>query len=303
MRQFHREPLVHFLFIGAALFLAHYLIQAPSAATPESIVISKGIVESLKQNFSATENREPTMSEVDGLIRDYIREEVSEREAVKLGLDKDDSVIRARLVEKMDFLVRDTFQVPEPTEAEMKQYYEAHLDQFEIPAQISFRHVLFSTARRSDAKADAQAALPSLSESTSAAEAAALGDGPESRSVYTDMEQPIVTRIFGQAFSDALFALKPGAWQGPIESELGFHLVRVTSVVPKDRLTMLGAHDMIVRGWQEQRQRDNTERYFADLIKKYRVVDEDAKPYSYTDATAATEAAANSSAADGAAKP
>src|SRR5690606_36603238 len=119
-------------------------------AAPESIVISKGIVESLKQNFSATENREPTASEVDGLIRDYIREEVSVREATRLGLDRDDSVIRARLVEKMDFLVRDTFQVPEPTEAEMKQYYDAHPEDFEIPAQISFRHVLFSTARRSD---------------------------------------------------------------------------------------------------------------------------------------------------------
>ncbi|MCC6152297.1 MAG: peptidyl-prolyl cis-trans isomerase [Candidatus Hydrogenedentes bacterium] len=282
MRQFHREPLVHFLLIGAALFLAHYLIQAPSAAAPESIVISKGIVESLKQNFSATENREPTASEVDGLIRDYIREEVSVREATRLGLDRDDSVIRARLVEKMDFLVRDTFQVPEPTEAEMKQYYDAHPEDFEIPAQISFRHVLFSTARRSDAKADAQAALASLSESTSAAEAAALGDGPESRSMYTDMEQPIVTRIFGQAFSDALFALKPGAWRGPIESEIGFHLVRVMSIVPKDKLTMLGAHDMIVRGWQEQRQRDNTERYFADLMMKYAVVDEESKPINFT---------------------
>jgi hypothetical protein len=297
MRQFHGEPLVHFLLLGAALFLAHHFIQAQSAATPESIVISKGVVEALKQNFTATSSREPTASEVDGMIRDYIREEVSVREATRLGLDRDDSVIRARLVEKMDFLVRDTFQVPEPTEAEMKQYYDAHLDQFEIPAQISFRHVLFSTARRNDAKGDAQAALASLSESTSAAEAAALGDGPESRSVYTDMEQPIVTRIFGQSFSDALFALKPGTWQGPIESEIGYHLVLVTSIVSKDRLTMLGARDLIVRGWQAQRQRDNTERYFADLMKKYVIVDENSKPFDFS--VSAVGPVANSRNADG----
>ena len=281
MKRLFREPLTHFLVLGAALFLVYRFIGDQPDNRPDKIVVTQGRIDSLKKGFVSAWQRDPTPAETNGLIRDYIVQEVSIREAAKLGLDRDDTVIRDRLAEKMDFLVRDTFRIPDPTEDDLKSYYDSHPSRFRLPARITLAQIVFNRDRRKDAKSDAQATLNTLANAGDSADLAQLGDGEESEFTIRSLEESAVSRMFGKEFTDAVFALLPGSWQGPIVSKVGFHLVRVSEIEPAKPLEFDAVRDIVTDLWREQRQRQNTDRYFSDLIKKYDVIDEDSNPFPF----------------------
>ena len=282
--QLLKEPLLHFLVIGAALFAAYaWQSRGGDAASPE-VRLAESDVRWLKETFALEHQREPSETELQGLVRGFVKEEMLARQAQELGLDKDDIVVRRRLAQKMTFLLQDESARAEPSQDELRRLYAAQrgsppsqadanqrLTLFTRP-RISFVQIFFSRDKRADAAADVRAALAQLSTQDTAAPPAGMGDPAATKPEFRNVDARAVANQLGTKFAAAVFDLAPGAWQGPIESSQGLHLVRVTARVPGELRPFEEIKGELAERWHEQRQRDSEERYFADLLKKYRIV-------------------------------
>lgn len=269
-----REPLLHFLLLGAALFAAH--AARPSASTSDGpsrqVRLGEGDVRWLRETWTLQWQREPTPDELRALVAEYLKEELLSREAREMGLDRDDTYVRRRLAQKVEFLLQDTTRLAEPTEDELRRTFEAHPEQFGGEPRVSFLQVYFTREHR----AEAAATLPRL----------AAGANPMDQGdvLLLDAEFLAVTRRaveaqFGPKFADAVLALEPGAWQGPIESGYGLHLVRVTERTAAKPRELAEVRGQVVERWRDERQREASERHLASLYAKYDVVaDESVRP-------------------------
>jgi hypothetical protein len=278
--QLLKEPLLHFLVIGAVLFGAYAWLNRDrnDAAVPE-LRVAAGDVQWLTDTFALERQRAPTQEELRALVRDFVKEELLARQAQELGLDKDDIVVRRRLAQKMTFLLQDNSARAAPSDAELHRLYEAQRGR--APAEprslftrprISFTQIFFSRDKRADAAADARAALAQLSQGDADTPTAALGDRASLKPELRNADERAVANQFGAKFAAKVFELEPGPWQGPIESSQGFHLVRVTELTPAQLRPFEEVREPLVELWHEQSQRENEERYFVDLLKKYRLV-------------------------------
>ena len=236
MKRLLREPLLHFLLLGTALFLGWHFLQPPrtAEAAAKEIRLSFGEITQLALLFQARWNREPTAAELADLVEDRVQEEILYREAVAMGLDKDDTIIKRRLAQKMQFLAEDVAAAREPATAELRAWFEPNAQQFALPARYSFRHVYFSPDRRGTvAREQAAAALAKLAgEPEDSTLAASLGDPFMFQDYYRERAPDFLGKEFGPQFALGIANLAPGSWQGPLESGLGWHLVFVDTVVP-----------------------------------------------------------------------
>ena len=280
MKRLLKEPLVHFLVLGALIFSVYAWVNPGASSRKDNgggtVRITSNEIVWLKETWSRQWQREPTHEELRGLVTDFLKEELLAREARAMGLDEDDTIVRRRLAQKLEFLVQDTSRLAEPTEKDLKRFYEANLERFQTEPRISFTHVFFSREKRSDAAAEAKAALYGLSRGANASE---FGDRLLVDSEILDADTQSVSGQFGREFANAVFALKPGAWSGPIESGYGLHLVRVSAVKPAKQREFAEVKAQVLERWREQRQREDNEKYFGSLLKKYDVVvDDNVKP-------------------------
>jgi parvulin-like peptidyl-prolyl isomerase len=209
----------------------------------------------------------------------FLKEELLAREARAMGLDENDSVIRRVLAQKVEFLVQNTSRLAEPAESDLRAFYAAHREQFQSESRIAFTQIFFSREKRNDAAADAKAALEDLRRSSNAVPRSGLGDASLIEADLRDLDPQAVASQFGREFAKAVFALEPGTWSGPIASGFGLHLVRV-SELKRGRLREYDeVKAQVLNAWREQRQREDNEKYFKGLLKKYDVlVDESVKP-------------------------
>jgi PPIC-type PPIASE domain len=288
--QILREPLLHFLVIGAVLFAAYaWLNRDGNDVGMPQVRIAESDVRWLKETFALERQREPDQEELRGLLREFVKEQLLARQAQELGLDKDDIVVRRRLAQKMTFLLQDNSRRAEPSEDDLHRLYEAQRSQLRTDQartdqaqggprtlftrpRISFMQIYFSPDKRADAAANAREALRELSRSDAPPPVDDLGDRLAGKSEFKDADERAVANQLGARFAAKVFALEPGPWQGPIESSQGFHLVRVTGLVPAQLRPFDEIRPQLVELWQEQSQREAEERYFVDLLKKYRVV-------------------------------
>jgi hypothetical protein len=280
--QLLREPLLHFLLIGAALFAA-YAWQSrggEDAASPQ-VRLADSDVRWLKETFALEHQREPSASELQGLVRDFVKEEMLAAQAQELGLDKDDIVVRRRLAQKMTFLLQDESARAVPSDDDLRRLYEAQRNHppseegqvralFTRP-RISFVQIFFSRDKRADAAADARAALAELSRPDTTPPPDP-GDVGAIKSEFRNVDARALANQLGTKFAAAVFDLVPGAWQGPIESSHGVHLVRVSARLPGELRPFDEVKGELVEMWHDERQRASEERYFAEMLKKYRVV-------------------------------
>jgi hypothetical protein len=279
MQRFLKEPLLHFVVLGALIFAVYSWLNRSSPGNTSAagtVRITGNEVVWLRETWSRQWQREPTVEEMRGLVTDFLKEELLAREARSLGLDQDDTIVRRRLAQKLEFLVQDTSRLADPTEEDLRRFYEANPERFQTDAHISFTHVFFSREKRAAAAADAKAALNDLARGANPAD---FGDRLLVDSEIVDADMQSVAGQFGREFADAVFALKPGNWSGPIESGYGLHLVRVSEVKPGKRRAFFEVKTQVLEYWREQRQRSDNEKYFASLLKKYDVVvDDSVKP-------------------------
>lgn len=281
--KFLKDPLFHFLIVGTLMFGVHAWLNrgAPDeAATSLRMVrIRTNEVLWLKETWTRQWQREPTEAELKGLVAEYLREELFAREAHELGLDENDTIVRRRLAQKLEFLVQDTSRLAEPTEDALRRFYAADREQFQTEARVSFTHVYFSRERRTDAPADAKMVLAELSRVGATEHTLELGDRLLIDAEFHDVDEQTVASQFGHEFAAAVFALSPGVWHGPLESGYGLHLVQVTEAKPARQREFAEVRAQVLERWRAQRQQEDNETYFAGLLKKYDVVvDENLKP-------------------------
>src|SRR3972149_4169500 len=163
MKRWLREPLVHFLLIGLLLFAVYTVLNPGQGRSLNRIVLTEDDLQQLQIGFSAQWRRPPTHEEMDGLIYSRVREEILYREALALGLDKEDTIVKRRMAQKMDFLAEDLSDLREPTTEELRAWFEKNSKRFVLPARATLRHLYFSPDRRGEhARADAFRTLNKL---------------------------------------------------------------------------------------------------------------------------------------------
>ena len=231
-----REPLAHFVLAGAVLFGVYSLTPAGSAtpAVSREIRLSYDELAQLVLLFKSQWRREPTAEELNRLVEDKVRGEILYREALAMGLDKDDEIVKRRMAQKMQFLAEDVTAAREPTSAELRAWYEKNSASFAQPPRVSFRHLYFSPDRRGDrSREDAAQALAKLvGQPEDAKIATSLADRFMFQDHYRDRAPEFLGKEFGPQFARAVAILPPGSWQGPVESGFGWHLVFVDTVIP-----------------------------------------------------------------------
>ncbi len=260
MQKVYKEPLFHFLIIGALIFVLFSVVNKDEIdVSANKIVVTAAEIERLSENWSRKWNRPPTETELKGLIDSYIKEEVYYREALALGLDKDDTVLRRRLMQKMEFLSNDLAELNQPDETALNEYFLANQEKYEVPPRISFTHIYFSWDKRGPkALEDAKSVLAGLD----ALRAPKLGDSFMMQYDFVQETPFEVERLFGKRFAEQLFALEIDAWQGPIKSSYGLHLVRISEKIDARMPELASVIDKVRTDLMfEQRQRVNKEIY------------------------------------------
>ena len=244
-----REPLFHFVVLGGVLFFVY--AAASDLFTPDSsrrIDITAAQIELLAANWTRQWQRPPTGDELSALVESRVREEVLYREALAVGLDQNDVIVRRRMVQKMELLSQDLALLADPTDQELQAFFDENREEYRTPPRLSFSHIFFNTDERGGAaEEDAIRVLAVLRARTPTPKASPeLGDRFMLPYEYTLQTPPEVQRQFGGRFAEALFEFEPG-WNGPVLSGYGLHLVyageRVESRIPaygeiRDRLVM-----------------------------------------------------------------
>jgi hypothetical protein len=269
-----REPLLHFLAVGAALFGLYAWLGGGGGdgARASEIVVTRGRIESLVETFARPRHRAPAEDELAGLVRDFVREEVLAREAIALGLDRDDTVVRRRLAQKMEFLSEDDAATTEPTDDELRAFLAAHPEQFRLDSRISFTQVFLDRERRGDAlEADAAKLLAALNAPGIAPDPTTPGDGRMLEAHFENVGRADVEARFGADFVARLEQLPLGRFEGPVESGYGVHLVRVARHTPASIPALDEVRDAVAREWSAAKRLEAKERRLQAILARYRV--------------------------------
>jgi hypothetical protein len=277
MKRLITEPLLHFLLIGALIFALYALFAGEdSGPRDDRITVSPGKIQHLAALFARTWQRPPTRRELEGLIDDYVREEVAYREGVALGLDRNDTVVRRRIRQKLDFVAEDLTQA-DPTEADLQAYLEANQDDFRLDPILSFRHIYLDPGKRNDVEADARDLLITL-EGEPDLDAGEFGDRILLEHAYANVTQRDIAALFGPDFAEAIArpdvqsGIESGAaWRGPIPSAYGFHLVCVDRRTAGRLPTLDEIRGAVRREWRNHQRRQAIEAFYQELLARYEV--------------------------------
>lgn len=270
--RFLREPLLHFLVLGAALFGLFSIVDKNSTEAPTKIVVSAARVSALVERFARTWRRAPTEQELQGLVEDYIRDEVFYREGRAAGLDRDDFVIHRRVRQKMELLAED-MTTAEPSDEQLAAYLAANPKQFWTEDHVTFHHVFLSATRRGSAlEDDAKQLAEALDRTSAAVDTPGIGDPFLLGEEFREMSQSDVSHTFGEAFAKQLSAVEPGHWQGPIPSSFGAHFVFVDERT-KGRLPPLNTiREAVQRGWLNAHRIEAEQKLYRALLERYQIV-------------------------------
>jgi hypothetical protein len=266
-----REPLVQFLLIGAGLFIV-FDLRGGDAGSGQRIVITPGQVDAAAAGFIRTWNRAPNEKELKALLDEVVREEIAVREAVALGLDRDDTVIRRRLRQKFEFAAEDTFDATPPTDAELQAFLDTYPDRFRREPRLSLRQVHLGTQRGTALQDDAREMLGRLEAAGPDADAEALSD---SRLLPTRVENTAlgdVARTFGDEFAGAALKAEPGRWIGPVSTGYGLHLVFIDSRQGGQLPPLADVRPLVERDFMAERRKRSLDAMYAKLLERHPVV-------------------------------
>jgi len=272
IRRLLREPLLHFLLIGIALFMLYGALNRGGSDAPREIVITEARVEALAENFATVWMRPPTTAELKGLVDDYVAEEIYYREAVAMGLDQDDTVIRRRLRQKMEFISEGVAEATEPGDAELQAYLDQHADKFAMPAELTFQQVYLSSERRGkNVRADAEKLLAELRAGRGPADPLEAGDPTLLPPAMTTASPQAIASTFGQEFAAQIDEVPVGQWSGPVESGFGLHLVKVDERSSGKAPTLEEIRPIVQREWQSEERRRQNQALLDTLKSKYEI--------------------------------
>lgn len=266
-RQLLREPLVHFLGLGLALF-GIYALVAPKTADDERIVISAAATQNLALEYEKLWSRPPTSAELKALVDARVTDEILTREGVALGLDKDDAVIKRRIRQKYELIAEEEANSEPPTDTDLQVYLKANPDRFRNPPIVSFRQIMVPLTG-SEAEIEAR-----IAQTRTDLEKGVVPDSASSLLPSSMMDVPIdlAARDFGSHFSEALAAAPVGVWSGPTASAYGVHFVKVESRTPATLPALEAIRPLVQREWENARRTRAREARLAELRQRYVVV-------------------------------
>ena len=275
MTKLSREPLVHFILLGALLFAGHLLWQRHVTKADHTIIVTAEEMERQALIFAGENRRQPTDEDLKALLFAHVEEQALMREAERIGLGEDDTIIRRRLAQKMRFIIEDIEAPALPAEAELKSWFEANMDKFVSAETRSFSHVYLSPEEHGDnLNAAAQNILSKLENENE--DWNALGDPFMLKRGFKSLNALELSRLFGPTFSKGLFELEGNKWQGPIESAFGLHLIRIDNIADKITPSFEDVRDDVETAWQEDARRSANQAALKELIQKYKVDVQDA---------------------------
>lgn len=269
--RWYRDPLLHFLLIGAGLFVVNTAIRQNTKTDGAGrIVITAADVDRLRQSWTRNRGRRPTDAEMRLVLEHMVREEVLFREAMRLGLADEDTVVRQRMVAKMEFLNSSVAEQAEPGESDLRAFFQNRRENYQSSPAINFEHVYFDRDLRGDAAfGDARRTLSALRSDPSAPARADAFDGEIEYTLQTSAD---VQRVFGKRFADDVFALGVDMWQGPLESDRGVHLVRVLEKLNAAPSDFERVRERVMRDWRVDRRRTAEAEAYERLRETYDIV-------------------------------
>jgi parvulin-like peptidyl-prolyl isomerase len=276
MKRLLREPLIHFLLIGAVLFGLYSFTQSgrPATASSKEIRLSLDEINQPTLLYPPQWRRPPTPHELERMVENKVQQEILYREALAMGLDKDDEIVKRRMAQKMQFLAEDVAAAREPTTVELRSWFEKNSAKFAQPPRLSFRHLYFSPDRRGTrARDDAEQALAKLAgQPVDAKIASELADPFMFQDYYRDRAPDYLAKEFGPPFAVAVAKLPPGSWQGPIESGFGWHLVFVDTVIPGRVPAFEEVEPDVRTAWLGEQKALAWEKTYKEMRAKYSVL-------------------------------
>ncbi|KJS36751.1 MAG: hypothetical protein VR74_11350 [Hyphomonas sp. BRH_c22] len=272
MKSLLREPLVHFVLAALLVFAGHAIWTSHAAARDGTITVTEADMQRMAALYAAESGALPSPEDMAAMVTDHVRHEALSREARRLGLDQDDTIIERRLAQKMSFMVSDLADTPEPDEATLRAWYEAHPATYTTAPNVTFEHVFLSTDRRPATwQADADTLLATLNAS-SPPDWRTLGDPFMLQRAYGDLPLRETIRLFGADFARAIFSLDAGDdWQGPVASSFGQHLVHLAAKDPGHLRPFEDARTQVEADWRKDAQRTANEQAIAAIIRRYKV--------------------------------
>lgn len=281
IKRFAGEPLVHFFIIGALIYGAYAYTGGQTVEdNNKRVVITAGEIAWLKDVWKKRWNRAPTQNELQGIVKQLLRERVLAREATAMGLDKDDIVIRRRLMQKLVYLSQNLLSGVTPSEEALAAYFAKNAKAYEKPAVLTLSHVFFDPDKRgAQALDEAKAKKLVLAKLKAAPEdARGYGDPFMLQSYYPKRTYAALAKLFGSGFVEKLPGLSERAWHGPVLSGYGVHLVYIHHRQDARLAKLKDVKDQVLRDWQDDRRKALSEKYLSGLLKRYAVLIESEVP-------------------------
>lgn len=268
-----KDPLLHFLLLGCTFFFLYEWLAVDSQVSinqSQEIVVTEGRIKALTQNYSKVWQRPPSAQELEGLIEEHIREEILYREALAMGLDRDDTIVRRRMRQKIEFLSEDITRLDEPSDEELRAFLAAQPARFRKESRFTFKQVYINTEKRgSSAKADAQAILAELRNNDE--NALESGDRLMVEHRFDNQPEREIKRALGSEFLEALATCPTGSWQGPIASGYGLHLVHLSERIDGKIPELTQVRDAVFREWSAEERIKANEAFYEMLRDRYTI--------------------------------
>ena len=273
-----REPLLHFAAIGAVIYILYGVFaEALPEADDKTIVVSAAEIEWMQTSWQQRWNRPPTEVEMDGLVQQYIKETVLYREALTMGLNRHDQVIRRRLAQKLEFLAKDLVALTPPTEEELQEYFAAHQERYEAPTRYTFTQVYIDRDKRGNATLDDAETIKArlIAEGDAIEDPASLGDRFMLQNYYPAKEPLEIQKSFGSGFTESLLELSPGEWHGPVLSGYGVHLVFISHIIEPPVTVFEDVREFVTQDWKTDKGEELNEKFYANLRDQYKIIIEE----------------------------
>ncbi len=287
MTKIFREPLLHFIILASVIFSLSEWPEMGFLASSETekIVVTQAQIQNLRMGFEKVYQRAPSEKDLESAIQTFIYEEVLYREALSMGLDRNDDIVRRRLSQKVQFLSEDLSSLEEPEEQELEEYLATHADDYRLPSRFTFQQIYLSTSKRGESvSADAIALMKELRINDS--DAAKRGDSLMVDYQFTDQTEREIARSLGNGFVQSLDELPVGIWQGPITSGFGIHLVLIQERVEAKPAQLANVRKAVLRDFKADK-RTQTNKLIYDVMRsRYEVTVEKENPEAKIQKTA-----------------
>lgn len=273
MNKLFKEPLFHFLLIGAGLFLIYEWMNTEKPADRETILITEFEVERLLSSYEKNWGQKPDSLSLTKLLDEYVRSEIFYREALEMNLEHNDEIIKRRLRQKYEFLVKDLSEQDDPETQDLEEFYHKHQENYQSERKLSFSHIYFSPDKRKYPRKDAEKVRKVLGE-TRGEDAKNYGDDFHLQTFYAKRTYRDIVQNYGKKFSDTLFSKSSLGWQEPIASGYGFHVVYISDIEDSKVLPFEQVQLQVKEDWKNAALTDFNEELYKSLQNKYEVIHE-----------------------------